>query len=89
LISERSLNIKAKFERFSSSIENNLNKIMEKVMEVERKEVSLDLCLEELRQTISQRTMSESESEQISQAKSRQYKFLIGEYEAKVKQVKT
>lgn len=32
--------------------------------------------------------MSESESEQISQAKSRQFKFLIGEYESNVKQVK-
>jgi hypothetical protein len=58
LISERSLNVKTKLERFSANINMAMEKILEKIIEVERKEISLDLCLEELRQVISQRTMS-------------------------------
>jgi hypothetical protein len=48
----------------------------------------VDLYFEELRQIIFQKRTTESENNSVSEARQRQYRFLIGEHESKIKAMK-
>jgi hypothetical protein len=54
--------------------------MVERFRELERKHISFDLYFEELKQCLSQRKVTDTETTSLSQAKERQYRFLITEY---------